>query len=340
MAMTSAQFLATLPPDYQAKVRASIDPANYEAGLDAWFQAAVDAGDPGAVRAAGGQAVEGGGDDVGVVGGQGAPTSEWLGQRKPTPSELIRYYGETGKSEDFKRYSAAQVADWINRKWDVAGGHFTNDFGDVVEKPTESGPLSTAAGAATGEKGIPGGVTGAGGGVSAPVTEGTSGQISYTGNKLTDMLLDQFNSQRNLADPTKSNMFGFLAGRNPQDPNTPSTSKSGAFQDITGRLLGGGGLWWSPTDEWKSVTHTGVSPRVAAATPSAAVPATGGAANPAANPQPAAPTTTPTATASAASMPAGPSLPSAITPSPMQEMLSGKKKKGYFNFAAPASYFG
>jgi hypothetical protein len=212
MAMTAQQFLATRTPAEQAQVNASLQSSG--STIDQWFQAAVDAGEPDAVRAAGGQAVEGGGDGVGVVGGQGAPSSEWLGKRKPTPSELIRYYGETGKSEDFRRYSAAQVADWINRKWDVAGGNFTNDFGDVVEKPTESGPQSQAAGFATGERDA--GRAGGGGGGKPPVA----------------------------AAPVEA----------PQDPNDPLQARllemyqggEGAFAGsrAKGQDLAGGGIWW------------------------------------------------------------------------------------------------
>lgn len=160
MAMTAQQYLATLPAEEQAQVNASLKQSG--SSLQQWYQAAIDAGDPRAVKASGGQVIEGGGG-YGASETGGAPTAEWLGKRKPTPSELIRYYKETGKSEDFKRFSAAQVADWINRKWDAANGYFTNDFGDIVEKPTESGPQSHAAGYATGEMDA-----GKGGGGGAP----------------------------------------------------------------------------------------------------------------------------------------------------------------------------
>lgn len=127
-----------------------------------WFQNAINAGDPAAIKAAGGGSTEEGQEGAILPTGKEEPTAAWFGKRKPTPAELKTYYAETGKSEDFARFSAAQVAKWINDKWDVANGYFTNDYGDIVEKPTESGPKSKAAGAATGEKG--GGTGGGGGG--------------------------------------------------------------------------------------------------------------------------------------------------------------------------------
>lgn len=129
-----------------------------------WLQNAISAGDPEAIKAAGGGDTEEGQAGAILPTGREEPTAAWLGKRKPTPAELKTYYAETGKSEDFKRFSAAQVAKWINDKWDVSGGYFTNDYGDIVEKPTESGPKSHAAGAATGEKNSGGGGGGGGSG--------------------------------------------------------------------------------------------------------------------------------------------------------------------------------
>src|SRR3972149_4128495 len=169
MAMTAQQYLATLPPAEQQQVQASL--ASSGSTLDQWFQAAGDAGDPRAGKAAGGTAPEGAEGGVADFSGA-APSSEWLGKRTPTPRELRRWAQETGQSEDYARYDDRQVAAWLNKSWDAAGGHFTNDFGDVVQKPTESGPKSKAAGFATGEKaaGTGGGGGGAGKAAAAPTT--------------------------------------------------------------------------------------------------------------------------------------------------------------------------
>ncbi len=136
----------------------------------AWFTNAVDAGTPSAVKASGGTTAEGADPSKNYsTGGQAdssnaAPSSEWLGKRKPTPRELRRYARDTGQSEDYARYDDKQLAAWLTSSWDVANGGFTNEFGDKVEKPTESGAGSRAAGYATGEKSAGMGGGGGGGG--------------------------------------------------------------------------------------------------------------------------------------------------------------------------------
>ena len=70
--------------------------------------------------------------------------------------DMIRAQGK-GQSEDYARFSNAQILAWKNQ-YDAAAsqqaGHpvFRNDFGDLVAKPTESGPNSKGAGYATGER--------------------------------------------------------------------------------------------------------------------------------------------------------------------------------------------
>lgn len=308
-----------------------------------WFTNAVNAGVPSAVQAAGGKKqedIEAGWEDPGdyqLPWQDAADPSEWLGKRAPTPAELRKLANTSGWSENFNRYGDRQVAAWIKDKWSVADNRFKNDWGDLVEKPTDAGP-NTPPGMTGLKDGGSGGTSGGGSKASTePTTEGTAGEISYTGNPLTDMLIAQFNSQRNLADPTKSNLFGWLAGRNPQDPTKPPTATTAPFQDVTGRLLSGGGLWWAPSTEWKNVTSTGESDRAPAAPPAAApaaptpqptLPVTTGSQNPTPRQIPS-PTLPP--------MPAGPYAPT--TSSPLQDMLTGKRKKGYFDLSSQQQYF-
>jgi len=159
---TAQQVGATPPPDY---------PGGPDAWVMDWFNAGINAGDPRLLKAAGlWTGAEGmGGDDKNAEQGmrsdymQSAPYTEWLGKRKPTPSELRRWAADTKRSEDYARFSDAQLAAWLP-KWDVQAGVFKNDFGDPVDKPTESGPQSHTAGAATGQKGVGPQAAGAGGG--------------------------------------------------------------------------------------------------------------------------------------------------------------------------------
>lgn len=89
-------------------------------------------------------------------------------------------------SEDYARFSNAQLLAWRDKY--VPGSNppkFYNDFGDVVDKPTESGPKSQAAGYATGETdagkasggqgGPGGGGVGGGGGSSSMSASSTPG---------------------------------------------------------------------------------------------------------------------------------------------------------------------
>ncbi len=168
-----------------------------------------------------------------------------------------------------------------------------------------------------------------------PVTEGTAGQLTYTGNPLTDMLLQQFNTQAGLANSDQSNLFGWMAGRSPQDPTVASTSKTAPYQDVTGRLLSGGGLWWSPTSLWSTVTK-GEQPAASpppppqppepftqqitseqALTPEVKTPET--------------PTTPGTVEPPIPRMPAGPYQYPYYQMTPMQRMLTKQQNAGYFD---------
>lgn len=217
------QYFNSIPQPEQQAVLAS------GADLLDWANASEAAGDPRALRFSGTSLPGAGTGDIygGQVATGGQPSTDWLGKRKPTPAEL-RAYG-AGKSEDYLRFSDAQLAAWIASNWDVAAGSFKNDAGDLVGKPTDSGPLSDAAGWATGDKSTAGfwrgGDTGAG--AAAPTSSGTTPASSG----------EQYNPlAQNLM-----NMFSTRAGYFADDPRTTADDK------LQGRLLQGGGLWWGPT---------------------------------------------------------------------------------------------
>jgi hypothetical protein len=142
MAYTDAQARAyydTLTPEQKAQVDASGGPSL------AWLTNAVNAGAPAAVSAVGGygnvagsyQAEEGGGNYADYSGA--SSSAEWLGKRKPTAQEVRKWAKETGRSEDYNRFSDAALSGWIERSWDVGAGSFKNNYGDLVDKPDERG---------------------------------------------------------------------------------------------------------------------------------------------------------------------------------------------------------
>lgn len=91
--------------------------------------------------------------------------------------DMIR--GANHGSEDYARFSNAQIVAWADKY--VPGTNppkFYNDFGDVVDKPTEGGPKSQAAGAATGEASSKGQGGGGGGGVGGGGGGGGSSSMS------------------------------------------------------------------------------------------------------------------------------------------------------------------
>lgn len=61
-----------------------------------------------------------------------------------SPDDIRRFAWDQGwGSDDLGEFDNATIAQWIkDGKWDAAAGKFRNDYGDLVEKPTEDGPLS------------------------------------------------------------------------------------------------------------------------------------------------------------------------------------------------------
>lgn len=119
-----------------------------------------------------------------------------------------------------------------------AQGQEWGPWGDKVgvNVTAASGRYNVATGGAEGGVGQPAAPP-------SPVTFGKAGELTYTGDPLTDMLLYQFNTQRSLDQTYNPNLFGRTEGRVPGVPTT--TPENAPFQDVTGKLLSGGGLWWS-----------------------------------------------------------------------------------------------
>ncbi len=273
MAMTAAQYLATLPPAEQEAVNASLKGSG--STLDQWYQAAINAGDPRAVEASGGVPGSTEAEEGGKIAPfqNAAPASEWLGKRKPTPQELRKWAHDTGRSEDYNRYADNVVSGWLDRNWDVTSGTFKNNYGDKVDKPDERGPNTPAGYNGTGGKGDFGDTPAAGeGGPAAAATEvkpaepTTFGnQLSYTGNPLTDMLLYQFNQGTGMQAGGQPNIFGLGEDRAVGGTGTSEDTRA----NVQGQLLKGGGLWWGQGTD----TFGGFRADTKNAEPAAAAPA-------------------------------------------------------------------
>jgi hypothetical protein len=156
--------------------------------------------------------------------------------------------GGTG-SEDYKRFSHAQILAWKD-KYDPEASKaagipkFRNDFGDIVDKPTESGPLSKAAGYATGEKsagkrgagGGGGGRGGAGGSMSAS-TSTTTASSTAPGGDLASMM--DANLKKALAGDTSryspEAMQGLLAQIKQRVESSKATQVRQAQEEAAGR---------------------------------------------------------------------------------------------------------
>jgi hypothetical protein len=270
-------YYNTLTPEQKAAVDAIGGPSVQ------WLQNAITAGVPKALKASGQTQIAEGGGEEDIVGDwqNAAPSSEWLGKRKPTPGELRRYAFESGGilGEDYARNADRVLAKWIRDGWDVAkGGFFTTSGRQVAKPPDVAGdgtwvsgyedpnwrPPGGEAAAGGGGGGVGGGAAGAGqtkikglGGYS--LTTGAGEATTPEETRLADL-------QRVLEDKflNRGGMFGFASGR------------QGAGPEVTGKQIGqslqGGGLWWGGEDLYdvakrKAAAAAAVSP--ASVTPAA-----------------------------------------------------------------------
>jgi len=267
MPSAAENYLASFPPEKQQQIRDSWGGQDL---MEEWFQNAVKAGDPGAVQAQGGEdrfrgGYSGSSAHNGYDENYGAKKLPKPGPN-PTPDEIRAYSWDQGwGTDDYGDITNGQIQQWIDSgKWDPQAGRFKNDYGDYVDKPYDDGPKSAGRQSLfnTGRYASPNdvrfgpGAGVAGGGVpgqpaaAKPTTFGAAGDLTYTGNPLTDALIYQFNNQRQLGDQSGQalNIFGLRNERTRDQANTEGTP-----QDIQGQLLKGGGLWWTDKDQSKDV---------------------------------------------------------------------------------------
>lgn len=149
-----------------------------------------------------------------------------------------------GKSEDFARFSNAQILGWkgyYDQEASQKDGRprFKNEFGDIVDKPTESGANSQAAGYATGSKegGKAGGGSAGGAGGAATATA-TGAETS--------------------SDPLQDALVRAFQNREGQFVNA----------GVQGAELGQGGVFWTdPTATNPAVPRAAANPAPAATGP-------------------------------------------------------------------------
>jgi hypothetical protein len=191
-----------------------------------------------------------------------------------TPDALRQLAKQQSWSEDFDRFSNGQLQQWLNKYWDPNQGKFRSQHAGVTgffEKPTECPNGSTPFGSKENAQCLPNndprlypvGNGGGDGGVNPQqqqqntTTFGQAGALGNTGNAMTDMLVNQFNTKQNSAGG--SNMFGLLGGKTAgqwKDASGNVTTPGQGTQqqaDVSGKLLKGGGLWWTDTDQAKNV---------------------------------------------------------------------------------------
>jgi len=311
--MTPAQaqsYFNSISATEQQAVRAS------GANITDWANASESAGDPRALDFSG-VTLGGGGDTfAGRVATGGAPSSSWAGQRKPTPAELRTFAAENKWSEDFRRYDDRQLAAWVSKSWDISANRFKNDAGDVVDKPTESGPLSTAKGWATGEsdsgRGGGGGGGRGGGAAAAPMVNPKTGLLESKA-PLDPRSAELADLQNVLEEKfmARQGQFGVGAG----GVNLP---------DTFAKPTDGGGIWWGTDKNMFDEATSGARPAAPAVAPTAA---------------PAAPATAPFAPATTPS-----SQISIPTPSNIQTMVGGpleeELRRKAMTRATPNNYVG
>jgi hypothetical protein len=235
----------------------------YDQWAQAWFQAGVDSGDPRLVQMAGGKKLGEGGTEAGwedeggyvidPTGKSAVSPSEWLGKRKPTPTELRRasFEGAYAGSEDgYNRFSDRQLADWINKNWDAQKGGFFTSTGQMVGKPPDraadgswaSGYEGSGAGGKGGGAG--GGAGGAGGPAQPPKPVTFGKQLSMTGDPMQDMLINQFNTGQNSTYGQGMNIFGLGEDRAVGGTGANADMKQPGAQENVAQSLRGGGLWY------------------------------------------------------------------------------------------------
>jgi hypothetical protein len=226
--------------------------------------------DPGGMYGYGG----GGAPSAGTpaAGGSGAGGIDF---KNMTPAALRLHSKQQGWQEDFDRFSDGQLQQWLNKYWDPSVGRFKSQHtgtSGTFEKPTECQEGWVPFGSKENVECLPpndprlypgqGGNSGSGVTpvAATPQTFGRSGDLSYTGNPMTDMLISQFNNKNQLGG-TGSNIFGAVNGRTAGEWSDPTGQQTGNTpgvgqqkqSDVAGQMLKGGGLWWTDADKAKDV---------------------------------------------------------------------------------------
>jgi len=231
---------ATAPPEY---------PGGADAWVADWYQNAVNAGSLQGTRTQG--------EATATDATTGSTPQGYKNTGTSTFADMIRKKSkDEGWSEDFERFSDAQIDAW-QKYYDPSTGKFKSENDPsgaaTYDKPAECPPGTTFHGSKCvswdslpEELGGTGGGGGGGKGGKGPAAAGPppppttfGSQLSYTGNPLTDMLLYQFNSGSQLSDPSKMNTFALG-----QDRQEEGAGADADQQKRTGQLLQGGGLWW------------------------------------------------------------------------------------------------
>jgi hypothetical protein len=237
------KYFSRFSPEQQEEIRQSWGGQDL---LQEWYDNAVAAG------AVGGQ----GGSKVPKSGHSGGGTSDATGVRAQAK--------EQGMSEDFDRFDENTLKEWEQFRdtscppkypYRMDPSHINRWFkgqysqNACVEKPIDTGGVIQDASGQWQPNGPTGGQRGQGQGgpgqqqPATPPPPTTFGQqLSYTGDPMQDMLIQQFNQRTQSMDPTKTNIFGMGMDR--------EVGGEGLAADtpMKAQALAGGGLWRG-TDE-------------------------------------------------------------------------------------------
>lgn len=237
MSALSEQYWNSLTPaQQQAATATGAQPGG--PNHDAWFQNAKASGAVGAVNNPGGGGV---GTPLGQPGGGGSAG-------RVTAADVRANAQKYGLSEDYARFSDAELNDWVRRwNYDPATGKFTNKYGDQVDKPDERGPNTPPNMNGTGDRGNYGAGVGGGGGRGGPAAQQPGGFVddSYLQNVLTRMT---------------GQGAGFMG-------------EDGLNNQGQAVRLNEGGVWWAPQPDTPPPAPTAAPPAPGAPAPGAPPPA-------------------------------------------------------------------
>jgi hypothetical protein len=144
-----------------------------------------------------------------------------------------------GWSEDYSRFDDATLQSWETQKdpsCPPGDPYMAYDGTGCVQKPIDTWEDPKIRNARKAAGGDPGG-RGQQAGLPPPIPTTFGESLSYSGNPLQDMLIQQFNSRTKVGDPTQSNIFGLGLDRE------VGGEGSSADKPQMAQALSGGGLW-------------------------------------------------------------------------------------------------